>query len=36
MEASKYYNQECVFRADITTIAQNYEKVAGLYSKKVS
>ena len=35
IEASKYYNQECVFRADIAIVVQNYEKIAGLYAKKV-
>lgn len=32
---SRYYNSECVYRKDIEVIMQNYDKIAGMYVKKV-
>lgn len=35
LEISRYYNSECVYRKDIEAIAQNYDKIAGTYIKRV-
>jgi predicted patatin/cPLA2 family phospholipase len=35
LEISRYYNSECAYRKDIEVIVQNYDKIAGMYIKKV-
>lgn len=36
METSRYYNKECVYRADIETFATNYDKYAGTFMNRVT